>query len=142
MGITMLRDGCGVASFFMTLGVTQHWLMHLYYPDGDASGLTPVHPPLLIRIISGGMGGFAYWIGALPLDTVKTWVQSADPSVRISPTKIIRELYNQVGVVGVLGRLHRGWPVAYARGIPSSAITVGVYSYCYRQLDHYFPAIE
>ncbi|KAL7575862.1 hypothetical protein ACA910_003178 [Epithemia clementina (nom. ined.)] len=140
VGITMLRDGMGVASFFSTLAFTQHVLMNAYYPDGGPENITNVQPPLVIRVVSGGMGGLAYWITSLPLDTVKTWVQSSDPSVRVSPIKIIQQLYSEGGVVAVVRRLGRGWQVAYGRGIPSSAITIGVYSYTYQWLQQYDPS--
>ena len=131
VGITMVRDGVGVASFFATLAFTQNLLMTTYQTDQDKD------PSFVIRVLSGGMGGLAYWISALPLDTVKTWIQSADPLVRVSPFQAIRQLYGESGLLAVVSRLNRGWQVAYGRGIPSSAITINVYSYVYQAMVQY-----
>ena len=134
IGITMVRDGFGVAGFFSAMAMVKQFLTDTFPNEcTDRAG----QPSFLTRIVSGGSGGLAYWLVSLPLDTVKTWVQSADPSARVSPIQVIRQVYAQGGMSAVWSRLNRGWQVAYGRGIPSAAITIGVYSYSYQMLEQY-----
>mmetsp|Transcript_14114 Transcript_14114/g.30752 ORF Transcript_14114/g.30752 Transcript_14114/m.30752 type:complete len:409 (+) Transcript_14114:43-1269(+) len=148
-GITILRDGIGVACFFTTMALSQQFLMSVWpkttadtldnsSSDAQQQQLQQSRPkmPFGVTVISGGCAGLAYWVSSLPLDTIKTWIQSADAtSARISPLRSIQQIYNEVGFLGLVSRLNRGWQVAYFRGIPSSAITITVYSYAYQALE-------
>lgn len=101
----MARDGLGCALFFSTLHTSQ-----LLLGDGRGTGL-----------ISGGLAGLSFWLVALPLDSLKTQIQSGPLDQAPKPLQ--------------WQNLLRGWPVAYGRGIPAAAITMTVYSTVYEQLN-------
>ena len=133
MGITMWRDGVGVAAFFCAKRAVERTL-----DDGRP-------PSFGTTVLAGGLAGLSYWVVSLPLDTMKTWIQSGDLSR--PPVHVMQELRHTfqattadsssaaLGGFGVAQRLLRGWQVAYSRGIPSAAITIAVYSVAYRTLE-------
>jgi solute carrier family 25 carnitine/acylcarnitine transporter 20/29 len=93
-------------------------------------------PSLAVTILSGGLAGFAFWASALPMDTVKTWIQSSDiEKEALSVRAELNRIFQQSGTIGAMKRLFRGWQVAYSRGIPSAAITVSSYCLVYEQLQ-------
>lgn len=126
----MLRDGIGVAAFFAAKRAVEETL-------GTADPHR--HPPTFATsVLAGGLAGLAFWVVSLPLDTVKTWIQSGDldrPPVHV--TQELRRVWQQGqrNPWGVAQRLLRGWQVAYGRGIPSAAITISVYSSVYHALE-------
>lgn len=123
----MCRDGIGVAAFFCAKRRVESTLHH-----GD-DGST--RPTFAATVLAGGLAGLSFWIVSLPLDTVKTWIQSGD--LRHPPLDVkaqIRHVYAERGPVGTVQRLLRGWQVAYTRGIPSAALTIAVYSTVYHAL--------
>jgi solute carrier family 25 carnitine/acylcarnitine transporter 20/29 len=125
---SVARDGWGCGWFFVAMHYAQERLTR-DLDDGSPPGLG-------VRIVSGGMAGLAYWVAALPLDTVKTWVQSADlRHGSLSVAESIRSIQRREGATGVVRQLFRGWQVAYGRGIPSAAITMIVYSWTFDQLQ-------
>ena len=124
VGWTLGRDGIGCGCFFYSLA----WMQQILTPIGE----TPSYP---VKLVSGGMAGLAFWAVALPMDSVKTWVQSSDLIMaRLSVKDTIHKIYSESGVLGVLRSLLRGWQVAYGRGIPSAALTIAVYSFVYDAL--------
>jgi Mitochondrial carrier protein len=127
MTLTVARDGLGVGCFFYAMTWTERQLT----PPGQT-------PTVASTLISGAVAGLAYWVSSLPLDTIKTWQQSADltGSTRFSVTDSIQKIYLETGHIGLAQRLMRGWQVAYFRGMPSAAITYSVYSFAYRRLQH------
>lgn len=116
--LSVLRDGIGCGCFFTT---------HAIASAGSSS--------LTTNMLAGALAGISFWLVALPIDTIKTWVQSADmtqppPSVGAR----LRKIYYQEGPPGVLRQLFRGWQVAYGRGAPSAAITIASYTFIYQRL--------
>ena len=123
IGVTVARDSIGCGCFFYAMEWSQQ-----RYADQNGTG----RPPSLgVTIFSGALAGLSYWIASLPLDTIKTWVQSG---VAESATEAIKQSLRDRGPSETLQRLFSGFQVAYARGIPSAAITVTTYSFCYRAL--------
>lgn len=123
VSVTIARDSIGCGCFFYAMEWSQARFTSC---DGDGG------PPTLgVTIFSGAMAGLAYWIAALPLDTVKTWVQS---DMADSAVQAVRQSIGERGVTDTIHRLFSGFQVAYSRGIPSAAITVTIYSLCYRTL--------
>lgn len=123
---SVVRDSIGCGCFFCTMSFAQQQLKP---PDA-------VKAPFHVVVTSGALAGLSFWLVALPLDTIKTWVQSADISQRsMSATQEIGSIFSKGGFAGVTQRLFRGWQVAYGRGMPSSAITITVYSYLYRMFE-------
>ena len=96
-----------------------------------ATGQTQ-YSPLAVTIFSGAVAGLSYWLAALPLDSVKTWVQS---DMAESAMGSVQASLKEQGLGSTLKRLFSGFQVAYARGIPSAAITVTTYSLCYNYLQ-------
>ena len=126
--LTMWRDGIGVAAFFAAKRWTEEIL----------TTRTTTAPTFGTSVLAGGLAGLAFWIVSLPLDTMKTWIQSADlhqPPVHVGTE--LRRLWQQSNANPwrVAQRLLRGWQVAYGRGIPSAAITISVYSTAYHALE-------
>ena len=122
--ISMWRDGIGVAAFFCA----KRYVESTLHADGSK-------PTFGTTVLAGGMAGLSFWIVSLPLDTIKTWIQSGDlsqPPVHVAAQ--VRQLYAERGFVGTAQRLLRGWQVAYSRGIPSAALTIAVYSTAYHAL--------
>lgn len=124
VGWTVGRDGIGCGCFFLSLA----WAQQVLTPVGEP-------PSLPVKLVSGGLAGFAFWAVALPMDSIKTWVQSSDLfSDKVSVKGTIHKIYSENGVSGVLRSLLRGWQVAYGRGIPSAALTIAVYTFVYDAL--------
>jgi hypothetical protein len=121
---SIYRDTLGCGCFFYAMAWTQHQLTE----PGEQPGMTAT-------ILSGGVAGLSFWVASLPLDTIKTWVQSSDLNTTVSAQSAVEKIYRKSGVVGVVQQLFRGWQVAYTRGIPSAAITITIYSWAYRYLD-------
>lgn len=123
-GISVWRDGIGVAAFFCA----KRYVESALHADGSK-------PTFGTTVLAGGLAGLSFWIVSLPLDTIKTWIQSADlsqPPVHVATQ--LRQLYARRGFVGTVQQLLRGWQVAYSRGIPSAALTIAVYSTAYHAL--------
>lgn len=119
------RDGIGCGCFFYAIA----WAQQKLTPPGEK-------PSFSTTVLSGCLAGLAFWVTALPLDTIKTWIQSSDLALEtVSAKDVIRKIYSEQGAVGVVQRLNRGWQVAYGRGIPSSAITITTYSLLYDYLQ-------
>lgn len=121
IGWTVGRDGIGCGCFFYTIALFQQLL-------------TPVNesPSFVTKIVSGGMAGLAFWIVALPMDSIKTWVQSSElQATSVSVKDTVRKIYVENGIIGVTKSLLRGWQVAYGKGIPSAALIVVSYSFVY-----------
>ena len=121
----------GVAAFFCSKRAVESTL-HIYHPYDEQP------PSFLTTVLAGGLAGLGYWVVSLPLDTVKTWIQSGDLGrAPVHVRQELQQLYADSGhsVTKVAQRLLRGWQVAYGRGIPSAAITISVYSAAYHALD-------
>lgn len=129
--VTMARDSIGCGFFFYAMELSQRYLASNNNNNSDG------RPPTLgVTICSGAMAGLAYWLAALPLDSVKTWVQS---DMAESAVGAVRLSLQDHGPMKTMGRLMSGYQVAYARGIPSAAITVTTYSLCYQALQNTDP---
>mmetsp|Transcript_25618 Transcript_25618/g.26015 ORF Transcript_25618/g.26015 Transcript_25618/m.26015 type:complete len:346 (+) Transcript_25618:420-1457(+) len=112
---TVLRDSVGCGFFFVAMAYSQK---QLTTPHSQQRPSTPV------LIMSGALAGVAFWLWALPIDTMKTWIQNGTAS---SLTHALR-LSQRDGLAQSIHPLFRGWQVAYSRGAPSAAITVLTYS--------------
>jgi Mitochondrial carrier protein len=136
---SIYRDSIGCGCFFYTMAYCQQYFSSAsssMTTDGETPTTKTKTPTLTATIISGGVAGLAYWVSALPLDTIKTWVQSSDVTAKpLSASKTIQTIYNEHGLIELFIRLFRGWQVAYIRGIPSAAITMTTYSLVYRYVS-------
>lgn len=121
LGITVARDSLGCGCFFVSLAYCRTLLM-------EHAEL----PTLGITILSGMCAGLGFWVVALPLDTVKTWVQDGSA---LSARHVMSESIAKHGWLGTSQRLCRGWQMAFGRGAPSAAITICTYDFLYRNLE-------
>ena len=115
MTSTVLRDSVGCGFFFVAMAYSQEKL------TPDYSNQPPSMPTV---ILSGALAGVSFWLWALPVDTMKTWIQNGTAcnlshAVRMS---------QHHGLLQSVPSLFRGWQVAYSRGAPAAAITVVTYS--------------
>lgn len=103
LGPTILREVPGNFAFF---GVY----------EGVRSALLEVAPdrPNLVSFMSGGFGGIAFWLVALPADTVKSTMQ-IEGSGRISD--VFKTVYRTQGMTG----FYRGLTAVVLRAFPSNA---------------------
>ncbi|CAB9498990.1 substrate carrier family protein [Seminavis robusta] len=125
IGVTVARDSIGVGFFFASM----QWCQDYFKTTTTNNNQQPQKPSLTTTILSGAVAGLTYWIVALPLDSVKTWVQS---DMADSAFQAVRTSLETQGLRQTLVKLFAGFQVAYARGIPSAAITVTTYSLCYQ----------
>lgn len=116
MTSTILRDSVGCGFFFVAMAYSQERL--------SSQGTQPPSTPVVI--ISGALAGVSFWLWALPVDTLKTWIQNGTAS-NMSHA-VLKMSQHRDGLWQSLPSLFRGWQVAYSRGAPSAAITVVTYS--------------
>jgi solute carrier family 25 carnitine/acylcarnitine transporter 20/29 len=121
IGVTVLRDALGIALYFSVFR-TLHPLTQEWFGAGDVRA----------SLMAGGMAGVSFWSVALPLDAIKTVIQTDAmllPQLGIDKTG---ELRKQRGIWEVgkemakEKRLYRGWALAFSRGLPSAAIVFAV----------------
>lgn len=119
---TVLRDSVGCGFFFLAMAYAQEQL-------------TPAHsnrpPQTGVVIFSGALAGVSYWLWALPVDTMKTWIQNGTAR---NLSDVLR-ISQHNGLAQSIPTLFRGWQVAYSRGAPSAAITVLIYSLSFQYLQ-------
>jgi solute carrier family 25 carnitine/acylcarnitine transporter 20/29 len=117
---TVLRDSVGCGCFFVAMAYAQEKLS------------PPDQPPSSTAVVaSGALAGVAFWLWALPIDTMKTWIQSGVAD----NLKHALEISQRQGMRQTIPNLIRGWQVAYGRGAPSAAITVTTYSLVHQYLN-------
>ena len=88
------------------------------YPWEDNSCDRPTPSPM-VSFLLGGLAGLAFWMAALPLDVVKTQIQSdhlLHPKYK-SAFHCTKQIYQKQGLRGFV----RGYAPCLARSIPTSA---------------------
>ena len=120
------RDAIGMGCFFSTM----HWVQQQLVPATE-----PMRSSIWTTVASGGVAGLTFWLVALPMDTAKTWIQSAPSTEVVSVEQVLRKIYCDQGVKGVVQRLYRGWQAAFVRSVPSAAITLSSYTFMYQYLQ-------
>lgn len=121
LGMTVARDSLGCGGFFVAMACCRQ----LFTPKGE-------QPTWGVTVLSGACAGVGFWVIALPLDTVKTWVQNGTAE---SASLAIQEAVHSHGYLRTAHQLCRGWQVAFGRGAPSAAITIGTYEYFYQKME-------
>ena len=87
----------------------------------------------LYSLTAGGISGVVSWIITMPLDTIKSKIQSqAATQNRISISTCIYETYRSMGLSG----LFRGISIASIRAFPVNGVTFMVYSQILHYLDN------
>lgn len=114
LGATILRDGPGMACFFLGF-------------EGAKRVIQPTDLPS--TLLAGSFAGIGFWLWALPLDTVKTVAQ-----MRESDGKTVARVAGELMREGGLSRFFRGWQAAFVRGIPGASVTISVHSFAMQWL--------
>ena len=121
LAMTVARDSLGCGFFFVSMTYCRKVLTK-----------TGEQVSLGVTILSGVCAGLGFWAVALPLDTVKTWVQDG---ISLSATEAVSESIARHGWLGTSQRLCAGWQMAFGRGAPSAVITICTYEFLYRKME-------
>lgn len=114
--VTIIRDGLGCGCFF----TANEYILHAHEQNNPNNTSIDI----VTRVVAGSMAGIAYWAIALPFDTIKTQIQTGE-------MKSISHFFRKLSSVK---QLYSGWQVAFGRGAPAAAITIGVYDFCFSKL--------
>ncbi|KAI5590868.1 hypothetical protein POPTR_004G046801v4 [Populus trichocarpa] len=115
---TLLRESIGNAVFFSVYEYVRHY-MHLQLKPtlSDRSNLVDMG----IGIVTGGLGGVAFWSAVLPLDVAKTIIQtSPDKSSSRNPFLILNSIYRRAGLKGC----YTGLGPTIVRAFPANAAAI------------------
>ncbi|XP_076917071.1 mitochondrial arginine transporter BAC1 [Bidens hawaiensis] len=118
---TLSREAVGNAVFFSTYEYLRHSLhLQLKNSSFDHKNLLDVG----IGIVSGGLGGIAFWSAVLPLDVAKTIIQtSPDNNLSKNPFKILKSIYRRSGIRGC----YTGLGPTVSRAFPANAAAIVTY---------------
>ncbi|CAK7350559.1 unnamed protein product [Dovyalis caffra] len=115
---TLLRESIGNAVFFSVYEYVRYY-MHLQLKPtlSDHSNLIDMG----IGIVTGGLGGVAFWSAVLPLDVAKTIIQTApDKSSTRNPLLVLNSIYRRAGIKGC----YTGLGPTIVRAFPANAAAI------------------
>ncbi|KAL5133173.1 Mitochondrial arginine transporter BAC1 [Glycine soja] len=76
-----------------------------------------------IGIVSGGLGGVAFWLTVLPLDVAKTLIQTnPDKNCPRNPFRVLSSIYQRAGFNGC----YTGLGPTVSRAFPANAATIAL----------------
>ncbi|KAL2918464.1 carnitine transporter [Polyrhizophydium stewartii] len=107
-GFTILRDFPGSYFYFLTYEGLKRWFRERQGHDGHVNSAA--------IMLSGGIAGMINWTIAIPMDTIKSRLQSAPPG-EASVGKVVSKLFAESGPAG----LFRGLGPTLLRAFPASA---------------------
>jgi len=158
-GVTILRDSIGCGAFFFMFEIGQMNIPKVlsyyrgtsqeeedYYSlscnsssssssSSISSSSSTSSSSFTTTIGSGLLAGFGYWFVSLPLDSLKTLVQTGKTT---SAIHTVQTSIQNHGVHYTIRQLYRGWQVAFGRGAPAAAVTLTTYSVVYNFCEEYF----
>ncbi|KAA3490468.1 mitochondrial arginine transporter BAC1 isoform X2 [Gossypium australe] len=115
---TFLRESIGNAVFFSVYEYVRYYL-HLQLKSGSSDHNNLVD--MGIGILSGGLGGVAFWSTVLPLDVAKTIIQTApDKSSPTNPFLVLNSIYRMSGLRGC----YTGLGPTILRAFPANAAAI------------------
>ncbi|CAL1398014.1 unnamed protein product [Linum trigynum] len=115
---TLMREAVGNAVFFSVYEYVRYY-MHRHL-KGDSSNRSNVMD-MGIGIVTGGLGGVAFWSVVLPLDVAKTIIQtSPDNNSTRNPFKVLNAIYRSNGVKGC----YTGLGPTIVRAFPANAAAI------------------
>ena len=115
-----MRDVPGVGAYFSVFHSIRAKLL-------NSEKTSNAIPSILITPLSGACAGVAFWTVALPLDAIKTLVQTTSMS------------WGQAVKLVSFGQVYRtGYTMALARGIPGSSITFTIQTFVSKWIDDKF----
>ncbi|KAF3451451.1 hypothetical protein FNV43_RR07546 [Rhamnella rubrinervis] len=126
---TLLRESIGNAIFFSVYeNVRHHMHAQLKNASSDDSNLVDVG----VGILSGGLGGMAFWSAVLPLDVAKTKIQTAsDKNHSRNPFQILSSIYTRNGLKGC----YVGLGPTIVRAFPANAAAIVTLELAMKLLD-------
>ena len=131
-GITVMRDSIGCGSFFFMYQLGQTIILPTILPNNNHNNNNH-NIQLLHKVGSGFLAGFGYWFASLPLDAIKTLIQTNQAK---NTNQVISTLIRtHGGILPGITQLYKGWQVAFGRGSPSAAVTITTYSLIFQTLQ-------
>lgn len=115
--LTAIRDGPGIGFYLLTFEKSKSFFMKSF----DKKDC-----PTWIRLLSGSLSGIAFWTWGLPIDTVKTMIESTITQQQYSQQSLRSNIQSKLGQLK-WNHILTALPVAYLRGIPSAAVVLTVY---------------
>lgn len=124
---TIIRDGPGIGFYMIAFDKSKQWLMKQSEINAKSASC-----PIWIRLLAGSLAGIAFWTWGMPIDSMKTRIESSIKlhGSSMSISEIIRQQIRGTKWID----LYRALPVAYIRGIPSAAVTLTTYDLCLEYL--------
>ncbi|XVF27613.1 hypothetical protein REPUB_Repub14bG0123200 [Reevesia pubescens] len=115
---TLLRETLGNAVFF---SVYEYVRYHIHLRQSTSSSDHSNLIDMGIGILSGGLGGVAFWSAVLPLDVAKTIIQtSPDKSYPTNPFQVLNSIYRRAGLRGC----YAGLGPTIVRAFPANAAAI------------------
>jgi solute carrier family 25 (mitochondrial carnitine/acylcarnitine transporter), member 20/29 len=121
LGATMMRDVPGSMAWFSAYEIAKQNLCE-----------DPKKPTVTQALISGGCGGLGMWVTALPMDAVKTRVQSSQENMSFA--KAARLIAQESGFKG----FYRGFAPIMLRAFPANAACFATKESAQKFLDSLF----
>jgi solute carrier family 25 carnitine/acylcarnitine transporter 20/29 len=130
---TIIRDGPGVGFYMFSFRYFKNYFSSFISLKRHEFNNNNTW---LIKICAGSLAGISFWIWALPMDTIKTLIESEKTVVgkMQSNVSFIEKYFKPVqltvqklmanGVYNGIKKLYNAWPLAISRGIPSAAVTL------------------
>ena len=116
---TILRDGPGLGFYFLAYDQARNQLQKQQAPLGLGS---PLSFPR--KVFAASLAGAAFWIYALPVDTVKTLIEASSARGRVREGACRGDILQGMWSKGAMLRLLNAYPLAIVRGIPASVVTL------------------
>ena len=135
---TVIRDGPGVGFYLLAFEQSKLLLSAGSWEQSKSLPESSSAPPLSLgtRIAAASTAGVAFWLWALPVDSLKTMVEAGSGGKGSgglfgATVATLRTLAKEGGY----WRLLRPWPIAISRGVPSAIVTLTTYDYIMEALD-------
>ncbi|CAK8577668.1 unnamed protein product [Lathyrus sativus] len=115
---TLLRESVGNATF---LTVYEYMRYHMHSHIKPASSNYNNLIEMGIGVVTGGIGGVAFWVVAMPLDVAKTLIQTnPDKNCQRNPFMVLSSIYKRTGLKGC----YTGLGPTLSRAFPANAATI------------------
>jgi len=122
-GATLARDCPGSMAWFGAYEMTKQSICE-----------DPSKPTVSQALTAGGMGGMGMWLSALPMDTIKTRIQSTRGG---KPIGFI-EAYTQIMKEGGIKAFYKGFAPIMMRAFPANAACFACKEFTKDKLDRMF----
>lgn len=130
---TNLRDSVASVAYF----ATYEWLKRQLTPEGE------LRPGVAGTLFAGGMAGIMNWLPAIPIDTLKSRLQTApEGKYKHGIRSVAREIFAQEGMVQGMRTLYRGTGAVVIRAFPANAATFLGYETTKKVLATFHPKEE